>query len=230
MRLATIHGVRVNHVNTVPPPGKALWLRTLRRPRKGSPAAHGAERHADTATHGAPPLVTRIQDSGKDGAICGLAAGGLLIAAQAVVALASGGSVLAPFRAYASLLLGERALTESHAFVALTSGAMVHLVLSAAFGLLFGVMNAGACRRTQASVRRQLALGSLFGLALWVFNVQVIGRVLFPWLLSGSLTNGFLHVVCFGLPLGLLYASIEQRVQRVWDAYPVSASASASAR
>ncbi|HEY8943958.1 MAG TPA: hypothetical protein VIM73_06845 [Polyangiaceae bacterium] len=161
-----------------------------------------------------------MEGASRQGAFCGFMAGLFFAAAQIVIALFAGNSVVYPFRSYASVALGEEALGLHSIPLVLGVGSVVHWTLSTAFGVLFGIVNAGLSAHTQASTLRQLALGVLFGSGLYLFNMHVVAPILFPWLAGNWLFQAVPHALIFGPFLGLTFVTLQRRVQRLWSVSP----------
>lgn len=152
----------------------------------------------------------------KEGIGFGLIAGVIFAMMEIAGAAAMGNPPLMPIRMFASIVLGEAALETVPMGSALLVGVVVHLALSALFGLIYGLLNARTSTATQTQWGRQAGLGLLFGLALWLVNFQIIARVLYPWFLTTpQFLQALMHALFFGLPLGLMYAAAERRVHRV---------------
>jgi hypothetical protein len=89
-------------------------------------------------------------------------------------------------------------------------GLVVHMTLSVAFGIAFALvvpLLAGA---------RMLVAGAVgFGIALYLFNFQVLGRLVFEWFQEGpnQLFELFIHAV-YGLLLVPFFASALQPRER----------------
>lgn len=150
-----------------------------------------------------------------EGALFGLVAGIILGVAEVIAAAAMGVKALQPIRMFASVVLGQEALTTTSLAGALVAGIVVHLVLSTLFGALYGMVNATFSKETETSYARQAGLGLLFGAGLWIVNFQIIARIAYPWFLDET-SQGLqvvLHAVAFGLPLALMYTLAERRVQ-----------------
>jgi hypothetical protein len=147
-----------------------------------------------------------------EGAVFGFVAGLVLGLSLAIGNGLFGRSGEEPFRYAASLLLGRAAFDASDPGGYLLVGTGVHLVLSAAFGVAFVLINGALSARLRTGWLSQALLGMGFGALLWIVNVQLIGRALFPWF--SELPQGmllFAQVVGFGLPLGLLHAHARGR-------------------
>ena len=151
----------------------------------------------------------------KEGIGFGLIAGLIFAIVQMIAAAAAGISALAPLRMAGSVVLGSAALDQTQGGAVLM-GILVHAVLSAAFGFLYGIANAKGTRRTQTDWGRQVGLGLAFGALLWFVNFQLIARGFFPWFLEpNQFAQLLMHAVFFGLPLSLMYAGAERRVHHI---------------
>lgn len=148
----------------------------------------------------------------KEGIGYGLIAGVIFALMEVIASTIMGNPAITPFRLFASVLVGSEALTEMEAGNALLLGSVVHLVLSAAFGLVYGLIGASLTRRAQVWFGAQAGLGIAFGLALWLINFQLIARAAYPWFLeTPQLMQALIHALFYGLPLGLMYAASERR-------------------
>jgi hypothetical protein len=149
----------------------------------------------------------------KEGLGFGVVAGMVFGLIEVVGTGMMGDSPLMPIRMFASVVLGEGAMTSPNIGSVAIVGVVAHVVLSAIFGLMYGVFAANTSLRTQTDWSRQAFLGLMFGVALWFVNFQVIARFLYPWFLEvpqfGSMV---MHAMFFGLPLSLLYARAERHV------------------
>jgi len=149
-----------------------------------------------------------VNHSVKQGVTSGLLAGAAFAVAQVIAVVTAGDPALVAFRRSASVLLGPAALTTIPPAIAIGVGLIAHAYLSAMYGLSYGIYNAALAASTRRSAPAQVALGALYGAVLWLVNLQLFGRIVFPWLLSvPQLVQLFLHAACFGVPLGLLYAA-----------------------
>ena len=155
--------------------------------------------------------MSDVSRSVHQGVGSGLVAGALFAAAQVVAATTTGDSAVIAFRRSASVLLGPAALTTTPTAIAIVVGLIAHGYLSTMYGLSYGVYNSALSAATRRSARRQAAIGALYGVALWLVNLQLFARIVFPWLLAvPQPVQVFLHAVCFRLPLGLRYAAAER--------------------
>lgn len=151
----------------------------------------------------------------REGIVFGLVAGLILGVAEIIAASAAGLRPLLPLRMASSIFIGQEALTTTTTLAtAVIVGIIVHFVLSALFGAIYGLVNATFTPKTETDYARQTGLGLLFGAALWLVNFQIIARGAYPWFLETSQWLQLLmHAVFFGLPVALMYALAERRVQ-----------------
>jgi hypothetical protein len=104
-------------------------------------------------------------------------------------------------------------------------GIPIHLGLSAAFGLIYGLINSQVSEDVQQNPWAQAAIGIAFGAAIYALDFQGVARFAYPWLLDvPQLPQLAMHALAFGLPLGLIYAAIEWRVHTVPKHRPVYAA------
>jgi hypothetical protein len=145
----------------------------------------------------------------------GLIAGAILAAAMMIYTAAAGMGAGAPWQLFASVLLGAPAL-QALTFGVFLVGFIVHFVLSALFGLIWGFAAAGVPKSIRDGLGSHGAAAGIFGLVLWVVNVQLIARGFYPWFLEmNQLVFALAHVLFFGLPLGLYLASRLQPMEGV---------------
>jgi hypothetical protein len=120
-----------------------------------------------------------------------------------------------PLRIAASLLLGT-AVLESDAAIgpALVTGTIIHLALSAAFGLAFAILMA-RWRPLRRSLAAASGAGVVYGLLIWLVNVYAIAPVYgWTWIpeVTDPLALAIAHACGFGLPLaGYLYLAASPR-------------------
>lgn len=147
-----------------------------------------------------------------DGVGFGITAGMLFAIAQMAEAVGTGAHALTPYRPFASVFVGERALESLSMGAATFVGLGVHLTLSALFGGLYNLIISYRSLETRVAWGRQAGLGLLFGLGIWALNVQLIARLFYPWFLElPQLAQAGLHAVAFGLPVALMSVAAERR-------------------
>lgn len=156
--------------------------------------------------------MSDVTRSAKEGLGFGLIAGVVFAIAQVAATVIAGEPAIVAFRTLASVWLGPEALTVTPAATATGIAIIGHLYLSAMYGLFYGLYNSALTLPTRRSIGRQAVIGPLFGVMLWLVNLNVFARYRYPWLIELSpAPQAFLHAVFFGLPLGLLYATAERR-------------------
>ena len=123
---------------------------------------------------------------------------------------------LAPLRMAASVVLGPEALYETPLALAALVGGLVHLGTSALLGLFYGLVNSRFSVATQTLPRRQIPMGLVYGALVWLVNIQLIAGYAYPWFLEGPQLRHFIvHMVCFGLPLALMFLAAERQVRHL---------------
>jgi hypothetical protein len=147
----------------------------------------------------------------REGIAAGLVAGMIFAVMEIAGAAMMGNPPLMPIRMFASVLLGKSAL-EGALGVAIVVGIIAHMVLSGAFGVVYGLVAGRLDPKTQTSFGRQSLLGMMFGLVVWLVNFQIIARVLYPWFLeTPQVLQAMMHALFFGLPLALVYTASERK-------------------
>lgn len=138
---------------------------------------------------------------------------GILLAAGALLGL--GGEVAT--RLTASVLLGRGALAPTlDLWGAITIALPVHVTLAALFAVLYRSLHAAMAPAARARSRLHATTGLLFGLAIYLVNVQLIGRAAYEWFLDApQLRLAALHALLYGLPLGLMFAFASRERARI---------------
>jgi uncharacterized membrane protein YagU involved in acid resistance len=150
----------------------------------------------------------------REGLGFGIVAGIIFAAMEMAGAAMMGNSAFMPLRSFASIVLGRSAMDTTSLGSVLLVGIIVHLALSAGFGLVYGLVNAMFSQKTETSWGRQVGPGLLFGAMIWLINFQMIARLAYPWFLAmPQFLQMLMHGMFFGLPLALMYAAAERRVQ-----------------
>lgn len=164
----------------------------------------------DGTNSSAQSLDVRSDRRIADGILAGVLAGTVFLAAE-VVAAAVRGESGEPLRIAASILLGREVLLPGQATVlVLVSGALLHYALSIAFGIVWAIVSEPLLRAASRPGTAHPPAAIVYGVVLWLVNVELLGRALFPWVLEASaLLQLLLHALAFGLPLGLYFAARE---------------------
>lgn len=158
----------------------------------------------------------QMKRSAKEGLAFGIAAGVIFAVAEIIAAGMMGNPPLMPVRMFSSVVLGQSGMQSPNLGMVIVVGVLAHLVLSAGFGLVYGLINGALSGETRGNLARQSAIGLAFGALVFVFNFQIVARILYPWFLNApQLLQLMMHALFFGLPLGLMYGARERRVRRV---------------
>jgi hypothetical protein len=151
----------------------------------------------------------------KEGISFGIVAGIVFAVAQMLFAGITGEIGLMPLRMFASIVLGERAMMSTDLAMTVFLGVLVHFVLSAGFGALYGLIEERVPIHHRRSWGSQAAFGMVFGIGLWLVNHQIIARILYPWfLMTPQGLQMMIHALFFGLPLGLMFAAYQRAERR----------------
>lgn len=144
----------------------------------------------------------------KQGIAGGIVAGLVFAMFEMVAAAALMGAdaFFMPLRMIGAIALGPAALDPGYSLVtAAVVGVVVHMMLSAVFGGLFGAALSVVPGLT-GSTGTLLAVASVFGLLLWVVNFYVLAPA-FGWTWFPDKTNPvvqfFAHTFFFGTALGI---------------------------
>lgn len=164
-------------------------------------------------------MANETRRGAKEGLGFGIIAGVIFGVVEIIAAAMMDNPLLMPLQMFASIVMGQEAFAETAGGGTLLTGIIVHLVLSAIFGVVYGVVNAQFGAATQTSWGRQIGVGAAFGFALWLVNFQIIARLFYPWFLgTPQFLQMMMHVLFFGLPLALMYAGAERREHHVGHA------------
>lgn len=137
------------------------------------------------------------------GLLIGIVAGIVFATFEMIVAALMGMGFFAPLRMISAIVLGEQALDPSYSLGAATIvGLIVHMILSAIYGLIYGLaVSAWSLLRQGAWL---VLVGSLYGLLLWLVNFYVIAPIAFPWFGMADPVVQFIAHAFFGTAVGLL--------------------------
>lgn len=137
------------------------------------------------------------------GIIGGVIAGVAMVTAAMVWMALVGQGFFKPLDVIASILMGKAAINPGFQVVPELVGIMIHLALSALFGLFFAFAVSRASWPSGAIIGAALA----YGLLLWIVNVVIIDANFIPAGLSLAPTPLMIVVhLVFGLVLGLVTA------------------------
>jgi hypothetical protein len=181
----------------------------------GEHAPAGAERRKDQSMTTATQRQERKR-SAKEGYAFGIVAGIVFALAEIITAGITANPPLLPFRMFASVVMGEEAIGFTPLGTAVVVGTVCHVILSALFGTIYGVLNSRLPPRAQTNPNSQVGIGLAYGAALWFVNFQLIAPLGYPWFLdTPQIHQIVLHAVFFGLPLGIMYGAAERHVRQL---------------
>jgi uncharacterized membrane protein YagU involved in acid resistance len=138
----------------------------------------------------------------------GIVSGIIFAMGEMFINLFMGKDFFGPLRLIGSMVLGAQALMPSYSLLAAgIVGLMVHMMMSAIFGLIFFALLT-VFKRRSASTPSLLVYGSIFGLLLWVVNFLILAPLFFPQFgMVSQLWNGFFaHTFLYGTMIGLFAA------------------------
>ncbi len=137
------------------------------------------------------------------GIVGGVVAGIAMAMVAMIWTMLAGAGFWRPMDLIASILLGKSAITGGFQLIPEFLGMVIHLMLSAVFGLIFAAVAA----RTSWSSGAIIGAGLAYGLLLWIVNVVIIDTLFIPAGLSlaPTLLMVVVHLV-YGLVLGLIAA------------------------
>lgn len=130
------------------------------------------------------------------GVVGGIAAGGLFLAVTMWFATSVGDPAKGPLLMMSTIVKGDEAMMAGTASVG--AGLAVHLVLSAAFGVLFAAV--ASRLKTAGAV---VAAGAAYGGALYLLNFKVLSPALFTTFEMANQPFELVVHVAFGLLLSL---------------------------
>ncbi len=139
-------------------------------------------------------------------AVAGVVAGIIMAMFAMIVAGIAGDGFWAPPRAITAVILGTEHAGTDFAFGPAAGGMMLHMMLSAAFGVMFALV-VGVTRR-ELKLGSQLVIGMALGIILSAVNTYAIaellnGRELFTTAMPAW--TWFVAHLMFGAALALLY-------------------------
>lgn len=146
----------------------------------------------------------------KNGAIAGIVAGITFAIFEMVAALFLIGpqAFFTPLRMIGAIGLGEQALNPGYPlFQAATVGAIIHMMLSIVYGIVFAVLTtSGRWLQTGGGA---VTGATLFGFLLWILNFYILAPALgYTWFVEANPIVQFLaHTFFFGTILGTYLSS-----------------------
>jgi len=155
-----------------------------------------------------PQQSTPLRVLAVTGAIWGILAGVVFAMFEMIMAALLGDGFFMPLRMIGAMVLGRDALMSSYSLAgAAMVGLIVHMMLSAMFGVTFGVV-IGAIPALRSSRAMLVVAATVFGFVLWIVNFYLITTFAFDWFtMSNQTVQFFAHTFFFGSMLGILFAA-----------------------
>jgi uncharacterized membrane protein YagU involved in acid resistance len=150
--------------------------------------------HAEQHAAAKNSLMARV----LHGAIGGLIAGAVFIAITMWFATSMGDPARGPLMMISTIVLGEEAMSNGEADAAV--GLAVHAVLSAAFGIVFGVI--APMLRTNGTAA---LVGTAYGVALYLVNFLVVAPIAYPVFKMANQPFELVVHALFGTLLGFAF-------------------------
>lgn len=147
------------------------------------------------------------------GAIGGLVGGAVFAIAQMVYFAIATSDAWIPWKLFASLLGGapvEGARVTADVFAL---GFLVHFVLSAAYGLVFGMVAQIAPNGIRKNWALHGAIGMALGFLIYLLDYHVFARASYPWFLRlNQPVQIVMHVVMYGLVVSLYLTAAARQI------------------
>jgi hypothetical protein len=159
-----------------------------------------------TSTPAIRPAASPLPDIvGLGGTIAGLVGGLAMAIVGAIISLTIGGDIWLESKQIAAAVYGPAALASS-GFDAgpVLIGTLLHFVVSAAFGALFGIVMRRVLHLTSDFGTMVLA-GLIYGMLLWLLAFFVILPLLNPTLLETYAPSFIIQHIVYGVVTGLAY-------------------------
>jgi uncharacterized membrane protein YagU involved in acid resistance len=160
-------------------------------------------------------LQWHLGDLFTRGAVAGITAGFVFLLANMAYATTEGKPSLAPFMDISTIFHGtDEPASMTPTLDMLATGAVVHISLSIAFGVVFALL-VGAFAPLVQKWFVLAAAGVLYGLALYVVNFQILGNTIFEWFTNPQGPNQGFEVLVhalFGLLLVPFFLGLASRL------------------
>lgn len=153
----------------------------------------------------ATPLLTKIEIGG---AIAGLVGGVTMAVVGAILAIAVGDDLWKAPKLIATFVFGLSALAEPGFSAApVIVGSLIHLLLSALFGALFGSLSCRAWKMP-LDYGAPVVLGFVYGLAIWLVAYFIVLPLVNPLLLEIYAPSFLIQNMVYGLMVGMIYSAV----------------------
>jgi uncharacterized membrane protein YagU involved in acid resistance len=176
----------------------------VRTPELGDPARRPIPDEVELERRESWALRWQLGDVFTRGAVAGISAGFVFLLANMAYATTQDKPSLAPFMDISTIFHGtDEPASMTPTLDMLATGAVTHISLSIAFGIVFALLVTAFVPIVRSSLLLAAA-GVVYGLALYVVNFQILGNLLFEWFTNPQGPNQgfevFIHAV-FGLLL-----------------------------
>lgn len=144
----------------------------------------------------------------KGGALAGLAGGLLLVVFAVMNALAMPANAWAAFKLPSYVFFGDRVLSGNFDAAPVALGIALHLLISAAWGVLFALLVYGL------GAGATLASGAVFGVVVWLVMLQVVMPIVGLGEVArlAPVSTTLIEHLAFGLALGLAFLPFQAKV------------------
>jgi hypothetical protein len=151
-----------------------------------------------------------MSHAAKGGIIAGLAAGVVSTLIGLIATLSNGGDAWMALKGAGAPFLGARAMAPGFDAGAVLVGLLCHYLVSAGWGLLFGLLFYGFSRAAT------LGLGALWGIVVWLGMYYVVLPLVGLGEMARSVPVGMAIVshVIFGLALAAAFLPFQRHVER----------------
>ncbi len=141
----------------------------------------------------------------------GLVAGVVFMMMEMILVAVTGGSPWGPPRMMAAMVMGEGVLPPPATFnvMIMMVAMIVHVILS----MLLAVVFAWVLSLWNLSAGSAIALGAVFGLAVYLVNFYPVAAILFPWFAMARNWISIISHVAFGAVLAWTYLALVHKAR-----------------
>jgi hypothetical protein len=159
-----------------------------------------------TSSPAVRPAVSPLPDIiGLGGAVAGLGGGIAMAIVGAIISASLGGDIWLESKQIAAVVYGPAAAAQP-GFVAgpVIVGTLLHLIVSAAFGAIFGIVTRRVLGLT-SEFGTPLMAGLIYGLLIWLVGYFIVLPRINPLLLETYAPSFVIQHLVYGAVTGLLY-------------------------
>jgi len=152
------------------------------------------------------PVVTRLPDiAGLGGAIAGVGGGIAMAVVAAIISQGMGGDIWLESKQIAAVVYGPLAIAEpGFVFGPVVVGTLLHLIVSAVLGALFGIMSRRVLQLT-SEFGMPLLTGLVYGMVIWMLAYFVVLPAIDSTLMQTYAPVYLVQHIVYGLVTGLIY-------------------------